>query len=1209
MTQSRNSHRFLHFCAAIALLFPSSLRAADAPLADPARLSLQAVQVPGTGFHDAAGFDVMDWNADGLPDLYIHDTGSIAKGTIHHNIGAPGAPRFNPVWYMQPYNCTETFPQTIEHNQSRAFCDLNHDGLPDLILFDGQLRYLPNTGHASGWNLWHLWKGEGEGFFPGTPAMVKENSRFSAGPESMFWDKGIFARQVITLASADMDADGLEDLVICRMTDQQPGVRAYPEVWEQWTPRGRAAHRIPQTLPPYTGPITLAPLPAAPARETVFYRNIGSKSQPKFDKGIFVTTPEGKPVVAPNPVIADVDGDGLLDLVSSETSYSCNAFRVDWPTNPNVVWFKRVTKDTQQFAAPLPLLVNQQTPIPAGTMARLANLRGTGALDLLVMDPQGTIRWYANASSKAALAFESAQTITASEFARYEFMFQPLIVDWFAPNSRDLILHGVTDAHCKWGLRRTTLFKNIATKPGEIRYQRVGDLTFSGDPAIIPYAEQDSPYGVYGSYISVMPDKGLGKRILMSADGKVSLFSGLAPDGLTFTKRTPISLAARRDAFKDWQDFTLPTEIAAKPITHIRIGNSGNAFKMINLLAFQAISGGKNVATLEQGASIANTYPPQTPDYSQVRNGNTMLTPGSQADPKKFNASTFGFFVGPAIIKLANPVKIDRFRLQFSDRPQSWYESFVPFEWQGKTYRMTEEIGQYWAQVLIEVSEDGKTWTPAVDARQIDMSRANPVPVDWNNDGKTDLVVAALGTNESLYPTKLTYRLYLNQGTEEAPVYGQPILATSEKKQPLAPQVPWVAGYSPMAGLKLVDMDADGKLDLVVESPGFTGNQLLWYRNISDQPAGFTFDSTERSFKSDIANFAHNGRYRYFDYADVDGDGIRDVLNAGSMHQRLYLVKGIHPAAPQAITDLAVDSRSATATTVSFTRPSSAEKFDLRFSSAIPDEVNWSTNQSVAGQYTVPPGQRQQVVIPSAQSDSRLYAAVKSTTAAGYASSASAHIDFIPAPANVLLLANGLPDGGGKPYAGCTSVTLIQGKQGELTAPAPQTLGVMPPSANLSTGKPFANTWVTLVRFDALPKSPVASASLRLTVTQGEKDIRVDGAPNISCSQIDIPASATLTDATWQNSQPGTPWPENHLIQGGKFHSFGNVPSAVMATGATHRWDVTHAVNAAIAQGKSSVTLLLRLDYTGHYTGGGITFHAPDAKALAARPALELVLK
>ncbi len=1183
----------------------ASLHAQTKPQPAP-RLSLQAVALPGTGFNSGAGFDVIDWNADGLPDLYIHDAGSIARGVIHFNTGVKGKPQFNPVGTPHHYNCTETFPQTIEHNQARTFCDLNHDGLPDMILFDGRLRYLPDTGHPTGWNMWHLWKNAATGeFFPGTAAMVNENARLSAGPESMFWDKGIFARQAITFAAGDFDNDGLQDIVICRMTTEQPGVRKYPAPWEQWTPRGRMATKLNQPLPPFTGPLTLGPLASPPTRETLFYKNTGTKAVPSFDKGVPLAagSPAG-PLIAPNPVLVDIDSDSAVDILSSEAPYASNAFRVDWPTTANVVWFKRKSPASSDFAPAVPLLVDNQTPIPAGTMARLADMRGTGALDLLVMDADASIRWYINKSPKgAAPVFEPAQIIRGGEFPRFDFMFQPILVDWFAPGSRDLILHGVTDPHCKWGLRRTTLFKNIATKPGEVRYQRIGDFTFNGDPAVVSPADQETPYGVYGSYASVMPDKGQGKRLLMSVDGKVFLFSNLAADGLTFQKRVPIPLAARRDIFRGWQDFPVTLD---KPISYIRLSNSGNSFKMINLLAFEAISNGKNIATLDQGAAVTNTYPPGTSQYAMVRNTDTMLTPGARPDDKKFNATTFGFNVGGIVVKLPQPAKIDRFRINISDRTEAWYESFVPFEWQGKTYRMTEELGQYFAQICIEVSPDGTNWTKPVDAIVDEMSRANPIPIDWNNDGKTDLVVAALGSNEFLYPSTLSYRLYLNQGTEESPVFGQPILASTEKNQPLAPRVPWTAGYAPVAGLKLVDMDSDGKLDLLVESPSISSSTVQWHKNISDQPAGFTFESQPRELVSDLAAFSHSGRYRYFDYADADGDGVRDLLNVGSMYQRLYFVRGIHADAPAAVTDLTLDSRSPSGTTLSWTRPATGEKFELRWSDATPaDELNWPTLPSVSGAYTVPVGQRQQAVIPAITPARRVYSSVKSINAVGHASSASRMLDFVPAPASVLTLANGVPESSGKPYAGNTAVVLAQGKQGEEAAPPPQTISIAGPSANFSTGMPAANAWCTVIRFDALPKTPVSGATLRLTALDADYAVRLDNAETMSCNQIDIPVD--FAAANWQQSAPGTPWPQDYILKSGKFIAFGNGPSAVMSSGPVLRWDVTQAVNHAIAQGKPSVTLLLRLDYTGHYSGGHYRFHAPDAKNISTRPALELV--
>jgi hypothetical protein len=1200
----RKASRILALIATLAGLTTLQAQPAVSPAATPTpngRLSLQAVALPGTGFQQAAGFEIIDWNLDGLPDLYIHDAGSIACGFIHLNLGTKTQPRFSPIGVPHLYNCTETFPQTIEHSQARTFCDFNHDGLPDLTLFDGFLRYLPNTGHTTGWNMWHLWKNQATYYFPGTPAMVAENDRLSASPESMFWDKGIFARQVITITAGDFDTDGLQDLVVCRMTTQQPGIRKYPQMWDQWTPRGRLASKIAQPLPPFTGTQTLGPLSAPPARETVFYKNTGAKETPHFDKGITLAS-----VTAPNPVLIDVDGDGLTDIVSSEAPYASNAFRVDWPTVPNVVWFKRKSSSPADLATPVPFLVNNQTPIPAGTMARLADMRASGSLDLLVMDADASIRWYINSAPKGSSpVFAPAITLKGDEFPRFSFMFQPIVVNWFGPDSRDLILHGVTDPHCKWGLRRTTLFKNTATKPGEISYQRVGDLTFNGDPAIVHPGEQDSPYGVYGSYASVMPDNGQGKRLLMSVDGKVFLFSALAPDGLTFTKRTPIPLAARRDIFKGWQEFPLSPDDAAKPVSYIRIGNSGNSLRMVNLLSFQAISAGKNIATLDQGASIANVYPDKTPNGHKIRNPNTMLTPGVEIDPKQFNPTSFGFFVGPAVIKLAQPAKIQRIKLHLADRDEAWYKSLVPFEWQGKTYRMTDEAGQYWAQINIEVSPDGQNWTKILTGTTTEMGKANPVPIDWNHDGKTDLIVAALGQDEVLYPSTLTYRLYINHGTEADPVFGQPILASTEKKQPLSPRVPWTAGYSPMAGLKLIDMDADGKIDMLVESPSPTNSQVQWRKNISTQPNGFVFESTARDLKNDLATFTHHGRYRYFDYADVDGDGIPDLLNAGSVYQRLYFIKGVHPSAPKAVTDLAVDAHSPRGATLSWTRPTGTESYDLRWSElASPSQAKWSAQPGLTAAYTVPVGQRQMATIPPVSTPGRIYASVKSIGVSGHPSSASATVDFISGAARLLSLSNGLPDASGQAYAGCAAITLAQSPTPNKLAPL--TIAVLPPPPNLSTGKATPNALVTLIHFAGLPKTPVDGATLKLTAVDGDSSLKIDNASGISCSLLDLFTPQDLVAATWQQIKPGKTWPQDDPLKAGQFISFGNPTSSSLSASPSMRWDVTQAVNQAIAQQKTSVTLLLRLDYTGHYTGGGSLFHAHDAKAPNTRPALEL---
>jgi hypothetical protein len=143
---------------------------------------------------------------------------------VHQNIGTPVAPKFgHALWY--PLNLTEAEPYGMYFTQTRALCDLNHDGLWDMLVYDGQPRMIYNTGTKHGPNHWKL--AMPAPYFPGSPQMIKENTRFTVGMESMYWGKGVFPRQVLTWNVADWDGDGLEDLLICRFQDEAPGIQAF----------------------------------------------------------------------------------------------------------------------------------------------------------------------------------------------------------------------------------------------------------------------------------------------------------------------------------------------------------------------------------------------------------------------------------------------------------------------------------------------------------------------------------------------------------------------------------------------------------------------------------------------------------------------------------------------------------------------------------------------------------------------------------------------------------------------------------------------------------------------------------------------------------------------------------------------------------------------------------------------------------------------
>ncbi len=838
----------------------------------PGEFHLPGVPLPGPGFAGDAGFMVMDWNSDGLPDLFIDDTGSVGRGTIYLNVGTRTEPRFDH-GIPYPFNCTETVPQTVEHLIARSWCDLNHDGLPDLILYDGQLRYAPNTGAPQRPYHWQLWP-ERPHHFPASESMIRENARFATGPESMFWQKGIFARQVITFTAADWDGDGLEDLLICRFRDEAPGAESLG-MHEQWTPWGRRALR-PPAEPGVAEPDQryLAPLTEAPARGLYFYRNSGTAGAPHFDAAVEILTPDGQSVAAPNPVVADLDGDGVPDLLATETAYTSNAFRVDWPTRPNAVWFRRPGASPGILEEPRDLVQADGTAIAAGTMLRVADLGGTGAGDLLVMDaiPKGGIRWYRREAGDTP-AFAPPIELRGQDFPRFDFSVQPLVVDWFGPNSRDLLLHGITDHHCKWGLNRTALFRNTNPAPGAPRYRFEGYLTWRGDPSLVPVSEQERQYECYGSAIAVAPAAADGRRsILASIGGKHFWLSDLAEDGLTFQHLERLDIPNTSNRLRGWQEIAIEVDF---PVRYLRLGNDRNGMgnlrdSMLHLLHLEIWSGDRNLATPEL-LKIEKTNT-ETVRWYQIQRPANFLDPQNANTDRELRATSWGYFIGPAIITLAEAARLDRVRFLLSERDSGWYEWLVPFSWQGKIFRMGCEIGEPWYQYVLEVSPDGENWTPVVNRMTTEMMYSHPRLLDWDGDGRVDLLLGVTSAN-GIYPSTKSYRLYRNDGTNERPRYRDHTVATLADGKELRMQAEWLATTANQGGIVPFDIDGDGALDLVVEA--HAGGELRWFRQVGDfqfEPGG--------SLNADGKTIRYASRNRFFDIADVDGDGSLDLLSS-----------------------------------------------------------------------------------------------------------------------------------------------------------------------------------------------------------------------------------------------------------------------------------------------------------------------------------------
>lgn len=1160
------------------------------------------VKLPGPGFSYDASIDVLDWNLDGKQDLFLLATGTVG-GVVNFNEGTSTEPRFGHAVYY-PFNSTETFPQTVEHVSAYTFCDLDHNGLFDIIFFDGQLRYCPNTGTASGPFHWKLWQDdpmERSKFFPGTDKFVKENARFSTGPESMYWNKGIFARQVLTLTAADWDGDGLQDLLISRFKDEAPGVKPLG-TYEQWTAWGRTGTQVPEPGTGQPNPEFLAPLKAAPGRGLYFYKNQGTKERPKFDDGVEITTADGKSIDAPNPIAVDLDGTGTLSIISSEVPYSCNAFRVDWPTNPHVIAYRRVAKENLLQVQPAqPLLAGGQ-PLPAGTAARLADFRSIGKNDLLVMQPGGTVQWYVNEAkdAKSPVAFAKAKELRGTDFLRFDFMAQPVVVDWFAPGSRDLLLHGVNDAHCKWGLRRTALYRNVARQPGDVRYELAGYLNFNGDLAMVPVADEEHHYEIYGSSISVFPRKSYDKkRIVMSVGGRLYQFDDLADDGLTFRAMKRIELPAENNRFfAGWQE--VPVKVPEK-VQYIRIQNELNGLgnlrdNFLNIMHFEAYAGGKNVAL------------PGTVEMDYVHFGNdnhrvaerpqNMFDPKNANTPREIKATTFGYYLGPAVLKLKEPVELEKIRFELSNRDTYWYTMMVPFYWQGKDYRLGMEEGENWYQYKIEVSADGQKWTTVTNRITTEMWNTHPHLIDWDRDGKIDLLLGVT-TSNGAWPHTKSYRLYRNQGSNAEPIYKDFEPLQGEDGKPLVLGANWGMRYDPQCGLAVADLYGDGKNSLVLIN---TESRLDCYRNISAEPNGIQF---QRANSLSLNNQPIAGRgYKYFYLGDVDGDGVTDLLDSNSASLVLY--KGVPASAPERVLELVTVAAEKVGTTVGWQTPVGATTFDLRWSERGEiTELDWNSLPGITGNYSDTRSDLHTVLLSKLPAGKILYLAVKSANKDGILSGISPSLVVATAPLQQIVLRNGPAAGTSAPeYTGTEAVKLVATPTpaSPATSPAGSILEVRAQDSNNAKGQES----VILIRFHDLPKlGEVERATLELTAEPTDAPASATQLA-VSCNSFNKPWD--LASATWALAKAGSPWAEKELERGGTCRSFLNPVFTVQTPRRT--WDVTEAVRQAQAAGEQQISLLVRVDYTGHYVAGqGLRFCGPDWKDVANRPKLVLATK
>jgi len=151
-------------------------------------------------------------------------------------------------------------------------------------------------------------------------------------------------------------------------------------------------------------------------------------------------------------------------------------------------------------------------------------------------------------------------------------------------------------------------------------------------------------------------------------------------------------------------------------------------------------------------------------------------------------------------------------------------------------------------------------------------SRATPTVVDWDNDGRKDLVVGALDGK---------LHLFINEGTDTSPDFRLEQFVQENSDDMVVPS----ARSCPV----VTDLDDDSMKDLLT---GNTDGQLIFYSNVGTDDApifsGYVFVESD----GDSIDLGGEARSRPF-VCDWSGDGFLDVLiGSGDGIVRLYQGEG-----------------------------------------------------------------------------------------------------------------------------------------------------------------------------------------------------------------------------------------------------------------------------------------------------------------------------
>ncbi|WP_369178907.1 FG-GAP-like repeat-containing protein [Candidatus Thiodubiliella endoseptemdiera] len=652
-----------------------------------------------------------------------------------------------------------------------------------------------------------------------------------------------------------------------------------------------------------------------------YYQNTGTTSNPAYE----AKTGDGNPFNGinagffPKPTLADIDGDGDLDLVVGENDGTLKYYQNTGTTsNPA---YEAKTGDSNPFNG-----------IDVGNAASptLADIDGDGDLDLVMGERNGTLKYYQNTGTTSNPTYE-VKTGDSNPFNGIDMgnLSAPTLADIDGDGDLDLVM-GEAYGTLKY-------YQNTGTTSNPAYEAKTGDDN--------PFNGIDVGYSSKPTLADIDGDGDL-DLVVGEADGTLKYYYNQQPSSVDGQAPTPTAtnswtlsnIPAGQSAFKVGDvislTLTMSETLKLNNTTGSKVVIAGKDFVLDKTASTTAgdkklvfkysVQAGDSIAatdfdidnptsdiTLNNITNVAGNAPVFTSDRVVLTKLEYIEKTGLGNNP--FEGIDVGYVSVPILADIDGDGDLD---LVVGEN----YGTLKYYQNTGTTSNPAYEVktgdsnpfngidvGNFSAPTLADIDGDGDldlvvgenygtlkyyqntgtTSNPAYEVKTGDSNpfngidvgnAASPTLVDIDGDGDLDLVVG------EFYGT---LKYYQNTGTTSNPAYE---VKTGDSNPFNGIDV----GY--YSTPTLADIDGDGDLDLVV---GETAGTLKYYQNTgtTSNPAYEAKTGDDNPFNGiDVGNAASPT------LADIDGDGDLDLVagkNDGTLkyyyNQQSFFVDGQAP--------------------------------------------------------------------------------------------------------------------------------------------------------------------------------------------------------------------------------------------------------------------------------------------------------------------------